>query len=124
MEKKELVELIESVKIDKKEFVILSTAALLLRGIVDTAKDLDIAVTKKGLEQLKENYNLIPKDKEWYKVNDMIECIQDDMKGKKELVDKYYLQDIVDYLKFLESSERQKDKDRIPGVKEYILKRK
>lgn len=124
MEKKELVELIESVKIDKKEFVILSTAVLLLRGIVDTAKDLDIAVTKKGLEQLKENYNLIPKDKEWYKVNDMIECIQDDMKGKKELVDKYYLQDIVDYLKFLESSERQKDKDRIPGVKEYILKRK
>ena len=44
MNKEELLELINSLKIDKEEFVILSTGALTLRGIYDVAKDLDIAV--------------------------------------------------------------------------------
>ena len=46
------------------------------------------------------------------------------MEGKKEKLDKYYVQDIYDYLKFLEESDREKDKLRIPLVKQYIKERK
>ena len=49
MVKEELVELIESLKIDKEEFWILSSSALVLRGIYPDAGDLDIAVTQKCL---------------------------------------------------------------------------
>lgn len=42
------------------------------------------------------------------------------MDGKKEKIGEYYLQDMLDYLKFLEESNRQKDKDRIDIVKSYI----
>ena len=56
MKKDELLKLIESLKIDKNEFWILSSGALVLRGIYDDAGDLDIAVTNKGLEELKKNY--------------------------------------------------------------------
>lgn len=42
----------------------------------------------------------------------------------KEKLDMYYVQDIYDYLKYLEDSDREKDKLRIPLVKEYIKERK
>lgn len=48
MNKQELIELIESLKLDKNEFWILSSGALVIRGIYPDAGDLDIAVTEKG----------------------------------------------------------------------------
>ena len=77
MNKKELMELIENLKIDKDEFWILSSGALVLRNIYPDAGDLDIAVTEKGLEELKANYNLIQKENGWFIVNDKIECVLD-----------------------------------------------
>lgn len=58
MNKEELIELINSLKIDKNEYWILSSSALIIRGIYDSAGDLDLAVTEKGLKQLMENYDL------------------------------------------------------------------
>lgn len=77
MNKEELLKLIRSLKIDKEEFWILSSGALVIRGIYPAAGDLDIAVTEKGLQQLKENYNLIEKANGWYIVDDKVECILD-----------------------------------------------
>lgn len=62
MNQKELLELIESLEIDKNEFWILSSGALVLRGIYPDAGDLDIAVTQKGLDELKEKYDLKQKE--------------------------------------------------------------
>lgn len=56
MKKDELLELIKTLKIDKEEFWVLSSGALVLRGIYPDAGDLDIAVTNKGLDELKNNY--------------------------------------------------------------------
>ena len=123
MKKIELVNLIDSMGLDKNEFVVLSSGALVLRGIMDTAGDLDITVTNIGLDYLKTKYDLEKKDNGWYKVNDMVECVLDNMEGKKELLGNYYVQDINDYLKFLKGSKREKDKLRIPLVEEYIRTR-
>ena len=123
MKKEELIKLIDSLGLDKEDFVVVSSGALVLRGIMDTAGDLDITVTNIGLEYLKNKYDLVKKDNGWYKVNDMVECVPDNMDGKKELVDNYYVQDINDYLKFLKGSKREKDKLRIPLVEEYIRTR-
>ncbi len=77
MNKEELIELIESLKLDKNEYWILSSGALVIRGIYPDAGDLDIAVTEKGLQELKNNYNLKKKGNGWYIVNDKIECVLD-----------------------------------------------
>ena len=45
------------------------------------------------------------------------------MEGKKELLGNYYVQDINNYLEYLKSSNREKDKLRIPMVEEYIRTR-
>ena len=124
MNKDELIKLIKNLKIDKDEFWILSSGALVIRGICPDAGDLDIAVTEKGLQQLKENYNLIEKGKDWYIVNDKVECVLYTKESWKiEKLGEYNLQSIEKYYEFLKESNREKDKARIPLVEEYMKNR-
>lgn len=123
MNKEELLELIESLKISKEEFCILSSSALVLRGLFDSAGDLDIAVTEKGLEELKRNYNLIPGEYNgWFIVNDKVECVLNSMEDKKEKYGDYYLQSLTSYFKFLEETKREKDKLKYEIVKKELEK--
>ena len=124
MNKEKLIELINSLKLDKNEYWILSSGALVIRGIYPDAGDLDIAVTEKGLEELKKNYDLKKKDNGFYKVNDKIECLVDTKESWKiEKYGDYNLQSIEKYYDFLKSSKREKDKARIPLVEEYMKNR-
>ena len=127
MDKLQLIELLDTLKIDKEEFWVLSSGSLVLRDIYEVAKDLDIAVTYKGLEQLKQNYNLKEKSNGWYVVNDKIECVCDgkieNLKYKPEKLEcGFFAQNIHEYLERLKSSSREKDIQRIPLVKDYIEK--
>ena len=124
MEKEELLSLIKSLKIDKNEFYILSSSALMLRGIYKDAGDLDIAVSKKGLEELNKNYSLKQKENGWYIVNEKVECIVDENGLKNaEQVEGFNVQNINEYYNYLINSEREKDKHRVPIVEEYIKSR-
>lgn len=124
MNKEELIKLIESLKLDKNEYWILSSGALVIRGIYPDAGDLDIAVTEKGLQELKKNYDLKEKGKGWYTVNDKIECVLETKKEWKiEKFGQYNLQSIEMYYDFLKNSSRDKDKARIPLVEEYMKNR-
>ena len=128
MNKRELLELLKTLKIDVEEFWILSSSALVLREIYPDAGDLDIAVTDRGLEELKKNYNLKFKNNGWFIVNDKIEGV---CEGTKEMLDyqpekigKYYVQNINEYYNYLLNSDREKDKLRISIVEDYIKRLK
>lgn len=117
----ELIELVESLKIDPEEFWILSSGALVMRGIYPDAGDLDIAITKKGFEQLKENFKVENKHDNFYKVTDKIECVIDTFEPYKvEKVGNFYVQSIEAYYSYLVNSNREKDKARIPLVEAYM----
>ena len=124
MNKEELLKLLESIKIDREEFWVLSSSALVLRDLFDSAGDLDIAVTEKGLQQLKENYDLSQKENGWYKVNDKIECcldIKEDWKIEK--YGNYNLESLEKYMLYLRNSKRGKDKIRYQIVEKELMKR-
>lgn len=124
MVKKELEKLIESLKIDRDEYWILSSGALVLRGILTDAGDLDIAVTKKGLEELMENYNLKQKENGWYIVTDKIECVLDTKEDWKiEKLGEYNLESIKKYYSYLLQSKREKGIARIPLINSYMKAR-
>lgn len=124
MNKEELIKLIETLKLDKNEFWILSSSALVIRGIYPDAGDLDIAVTEKGLQELKSNYNLMEKGNGWYIVNDKIECVVDTKEEWKiEKFGDYNLQSMEMYYEFLKGSNREKDKARIKLVEDYMKSR-
>lgn len=124
MEKDELLNLIESLKIDTEEFWIVSSSALVLRGLFPDAGDLDLAVTEKGLEQLKNNYNLKQKENGWYIVNEKVESVLDTKDDwKVEKVGNYYLESLERYFEYLKKSKREKDKIKYDIVKEELEKR-
>jgi len=124
MSKVELTLLLEDLKIDKNEFWILSTSALVMRGLFESAGDLDMAVTEKGLEQLRKNYDLKLKDNGWYKVSDKVECVLDTLEDWKiEKYEDYYLESLEKYFDYLKSSTREKDKIKYEIVKKELDKR-
>ena len=124
MNKEELITLIESLKMDTEEFWVLSSGALVLRGIYPDAGDLDIAVTQKGLDYLKTKFNLVQKENGFYKVLDNVECVLDTKEDWKiEKCGKYNVESIEKYYAYLKSSTREKDKKRIPLVEEYMNKK-
>lgn len=124
MNKEELITLIESLKMDAEEFWVLSSGALVLRGIYPDAGDLDIAVTQKGLDYLKTKFNLVQKENGFYKVLDNVECVLDTKEDWKiEKCGKYSVESIEKYYAYLKSSTREKDKKRIPLVEEYMNKK-
>ena len=126
MNKEELINLINSLGLDKEDFTVLSSGALVIRGIWPEAHDLDLAVTKKGLEDLSKKFNIEEKDIAFtsglgfFKVSDNIECILDDMENKRELKDGIYIEDIKNYYNFIKNSGREKDQKRIPLIEEYM----
>lgn len=122
MNKNELVKLINSLNIDKEEFWVLSSSALVLRGIYQDAGDLDIGVSLKGLEQLKAQFELKQKDNGWYIVNDKVECVLDDKDVEK--VGDINVENINRYYNYLLQSNREKDKKRIPLIEKYIKTKK
>lgn len=123
--KEELIRIIEDLKISKSEFWILSSGALVFRELFPDAGDLDIAVTEKGLEELKQNFSLTKKADDWYIVNDNVECVVDIKEDWKiEEYEGYNLQSIEMYYEFLKNSNREKDKARILLVEEYMKKNK
>ena len=124
MNKQELLELIESLNVDPNEFWVLSTSALVLRDLFPDAGDLDMAVTEKGLEQLKVNFDLKQKENGWYIVNDKVECVLDTMEDfKVEKYGDYYLESLTKYFDFLKESTREKDKVKYKIVKKELEKR-
>lgn len=125
MNHQELLSLINSLPIDKDEFYVVSSGALVLRGILPEASDLDISVSVKGLEQLKKHFRLKKKnDDGWFIVDEKVECVCNGPKetwpNKPELCDGVYVQDIKEYYEYLKTSEREKDQKRIPLVEQYI----
>ena len=58
MNKAELIELINSLGLDKNEFHVVSSGALVLRGLLPDAGDLDISVSDEGLAYLKKKSSI------------------------------------------------------------------
>lgn len=123
--KEELIEIINDLEISKDEFWVLSSGALVFRGLFPDAGDLDIAVTEKGLEELREKFDLIQKANGWYIVNPNVECVVDTKEDWKiEKYEGYNLQSLEKYFDYLKSSTREKDKIRYDIVKKELEKRK
>ena len=123
MNKEELEEVIRELGIPKEEFYVLSSGNLVLRGLFKDAGDLDICVSKKGFELLKEKYDLKEKERGFYQVNDKVECVVEDLsKRKYDDLGNYNGQSLEEYYNFLINSKREKDKIRLEIVEKELNK--
>ena len=123
LNKEEIIKLIESLGINYEEFWVLSTSALVLRGMYPDAGDLDIAVTEEGLKELKALYPLKQKPNGFYIVSDKIECVLDTKDDSKvEKYGKYNLERLEKYYNYMISANREKDKEKIKIIDIYLNK--
>lgn len=124
LQKEEIQKVLENLAIPKEEYWVLSSSALVLRGLFPDAGDVDLAVTEKGLEMLKKQYSLKQKENGWYIVNENVECVLDTKEDWKiEKYEGYQLESLTKYFEFLKNSSREKDKIRYEIVKKALEER-
>ena len=112
MNKNELYELVETLRIPTSEYCILSGGSLVMHNIREFTNDLDIDITKKGFEILKNRYSpiLIDENKKLYKITDNVECFLDNnYETDIEIIDGYPCQSLISVYNLKKRLNREKD---------------
>ncbi len=125
MNKKELLTKIKELNLPKEEFYILSGASLLIRDLRTNTDDIDLCVTEKGFEILKERFNIhgsiTKQENGCYKISDHLECFIDNkLNFDTDIIEGYQIQTLTSILKFKKEMNRKKDLNDIKIIREYI----
>lgn len=116
MNKETIIKKINLLNLDKNDFYVLGSASLVLRGIIDTAHDIDLAITNKAYLKNKDNLIFlgVSHNSKWYKINEEIECCVEDLLDEK--VDSSEPFNLINleyyYNNFIKESNREKDKSK------------
>lgn len=126
MDKDQLIEYIESLKLPTEEYYILSSGCLVLYGLRDIAGDLDICVTPKLGKELIERYGLTESEcnqANFYHVDDKFEFVIND-KLTCDKLGKYQVQKLEDMLKFKKARQKKRDMEDIANIEKYLANHK
>ena len=126
MLKSELLQLIDSFDFSKKEYYVLGVASLVIRGIREETKDLDLCISKKLFCTIREKYNLndsCKNEKGFYRLSFLVEVVVEGVYPFEfDIVDGYPVQKLNFLLKNKEQSVREKDKKDVELIKKFINK--
>ena len=125
MNKNELLNLADSLELPKNEYCILSGGSLLMYGLREQTNDLDIDITNKGFDLIKNKFCPILMDdsSKRYKLTDNIECfLVQNLESDIDFVDGYPCQSLVSVLKFKQKLNREKDQKDIIAIKNFLKK--
>ena len=128
MNKETIIKKINMLDLDKNDFYVLGSASLVLRGIIETANDIDLAITnetylknKDKLIYLGDNHN-----SKWYKINEEIECCVEELSDEK--VDSCEPFNLIDleyyYNNYIKDSNREKDKLKKVLIEKILFNKK
>ena len=123
MNKEELFELASSLNLPKEEFSIISGGALVAHGLRERTNDLDIDITQKGFNILKEKYSLelVLEDIKQYKVTDKIDCfLVDKLESDIVYIDNYPCESLISIYNFKKRINREKDRADILAIEKYL----
>lgn len=124
MNKEQLLNLLEELNLPKDEYYILSGASLVIRGIREQARDLDLCISKELFEQIKDEYSLTEDKKNeygFYHISDSLELVVDEKeKFNMEVCEPYNLEDLNTILNFKIKRNQPKDQVDIERIKEYL----
>lgn len=128
MNKDELLDLLKKLNFPKSEFYVLSGASLVIRGIRENAGDLDLCISKKLFNKIKNQYNLTDDKKNecgFYHINDSLEIVVDDKsKFNMEEAEPYNLENLQTILDFKKKRNKPKDQNDIIKIEEYLKNKK
>lgn len=124
MNKDQVLKILNKLNLPDEEYCILGSSSLVLRGIKDYAKDIDIAITAIGLDKIKLDYDLKQIEESKYVLhlqNKEIEFLVKEKENLKyERYDDFLLQDINNLLQNKEKRGLKKDIKDIAIIKAYL----
>ena len=123
MNKEELFQLASTLELPKEDFCIISGGALVAHGLREHTNDLDIDITQKGFDILKERYSLelVREDIKQYKVTDKIECfLVDKLESDIVYIDNYPCESLISIYNFKKRINREKDRADILAIEKYL----
>lgn len=132
MNKKEIIEALKKYNLNQEKYVIISGAAMVINGIKNTAKNIDIAVDSEYEKEILKNYKctlereIIDGSKKYnaYMIDDIINFSTHYFnEHKNEKKEGFYVQTPEEILRLKNKLNREKDKEDIQALKDYINKK-
>ena len=125
MNKKDIRDTLKKYNFDSTKYIVISSAAMVLLGIKDTTKDIDIAVSDDYYEYLLKNYNckferINEYGKKVYFIHDIINFSSTYYKNNRLIIEEIPIQTANDILELKLFLKREKDYKDIELIKEYI----
>ena len=125
MNKKDIIDTLKKYNFDSTKYIVISSAAMVLLGIKDTTKDIDIAVSDDYYEYLLKNYNckferINEYGKKVYFIHDINNFSSTYYKNNRLIIEEIPIQTANDILELKLFLKREKDYKDIELIKEYI----
>ena len=126
--KKDIIYLINKYSLDKNKFLILSGASLVLHGLKEYTRDIDITVSKEYCEELLNKYNCeIERVNEFghnvYMIDNVINFGIDYNYENYDIINGIHTQNLEDIIKLKKYLGREKDIKDIDLIEKYINKK-
>ena len=123
MNKREFIEKLDKLDLDKKRYCIISGGVMLLYGLKDNTEDIDIKVKPEYFEELKEKFSFkkSPKYPYLYELDESTEvAVLDYDEDNIRYVDGYPVESLELQLKWMLENNRPKDQEKIKIIKEFL----
>lgn len=123
MNKIEYLKKLDSLKLDKDRYCIISGGVMLLYGLRETTQDIDIKVKPDYFEELKTRFKFkkSPKLSYLYELDAETEvAVLDYNESDINIVEGYPVESLELQLKWMIEHNRDKDKEKIKIIKEYL----
>ena len=124
MNKEEYLKKLDSLNLDKNKYCIIASGVMLMLGLRDKCNDIGIRVTKDLLQELMNKYNLKKSDRydNLYELGDIdIKCSGFDI-NNIDFIEGYPVEKIELQLEWMIEQNREKDKEKIEIIKNYLKK--
>lgn len=124
MNRDQLLNLVDSLELPKEEYYILSSGCMLLYGLRDKAKDLDLCVSTELFKQMVIKFNIDLSSKNecgFYRLNDLVEVVVNDKENfYRDFKDGYPVESLQSILEYKLNRNAPKDIDDIAKIKNYL----
>ena len=126
MNKKDYIEKLDKLNLDKNRYCIISGGVMLLYNLKTSTEDIDIKIRPDYYEELKSKYEFkkSPKYDYLYELDDLTEvAVLDYNDADIRIVDGYPVESLELQLKWMLEQNRPKDKEKILVIKKFLDKK-
>ena len=123
MNKREYINKLDELNLDKKRYCVISGGTMLLYGLKESTEDVDIKIRPDYFEELKTKYNFkkSPKYPYLYELDENTEvAVLDYSDEDVRYVDGYPVESLELQLKWMLEQNRPKDVEKIKVIKKYL----